>query len=54
MLAPSATQIQPFCTNVLASSPFNSFCVAQGNAISPFTSQGRFPATNLAFGYFAT
>jgi len=34
-------------TNIAASSPLISFCVADGNATSHFTSHGRFPATYL-------
>src|SRR4030095_15914789 len=40
MLAPSATAIQPLCVSFFASSSFNSFCVAHGNATSHFTAQG--------------
>ena len=48
MLAPSATQMQPFLTSVLASSPLISFCVALGKATSHLTPQGRLPARNFA------
>ena len=34
MFAPSATAKQPFASRVFASSPFNSFWVAQGRAMS--------------------
>jgi hypothetical protein len=32
MLAPYDTAMQPFFTNIVASEPFNSFCVAHGSA----------------------
>ena len=54
MFAASVTHLHPFATKFLASSMFSSFCVAAGIATSHFTSQGRFPAKNLAFGYFLT
>ena len=41
---PCATQMQPFFTSAAASSPFNSFCVAHGMAMSHFTPHGRWPA----------
>ena len=44
IFAPSLTPIQPFFTNFLASFASNSFCVADGKAISHFTAHGRFPA----------
>ena len=40
ILAPSATQKQPFANKVLASASSNSFCVAQGKATSQGTAQG--------------
>ena len=48
MLAPSAMHFTPLAIRALASSPFNSFCVAQGRAMSAFTSHGRLPAMNFA------
>ena len=36
--------MQPLFINSLASSPFNSFCVAQGKAISHLIDHGRFPS----------
>ena len=41
MLAPSATHFTPFLISVWASSPFNSFWVAQGRAMSQGTPHGR-------------
>ena len=40
IFAPSETQAQPLETKVLASSPFNSFSVAHGKAISQTTPHG--------------
>ena len=45
MLAPSATHCTPFLTNVRASSPLSSFCVAQGRAMSTGTCQGVLPSS---------
>ena len=44
MFAPSATNFTPFLIKAFASKISNSFWVAQGRAISAFTSQGRLPA----------
>ena len=51
IFAPSATHFTPFAISAFASASFNSFWVAHGKAISTFTSQGLFPATNFADGY---
>src|SRR5690606_8106046 len=53
ILAPSATQIHPFFSKVLASVPSNSFWVAHGRAIAHGTSQGVFPSWNSADVYFS-
>src|SRR6266446_6335331 len=45
MFAPSATAMQPLRVSFLASSSFNSFCVAEGRAMSHFTAQGVLRAT---------
>ena len=39
MFAPSATAITLFATNISASGPLNSFCVAHGRATSTLTPQ---------------
>ena len=44
ILAPSATQMQPFFTKVCASSLLISFCVALGRVTSHLAPQGRFPS----------
>ena len=44
IFAPSATAKHPFATNAFASSISNSFCVAQGSAISHFTDHTPEPA----------
>ena len=54
MLAPSLTHLHPLATSFFASSSFNSFCVAQGRAMSQGTVHGVFPFLNTAFGYFFT
>src|SRR5690606_7165621 len=51
IFAPSAIHIQPFATSCLASSPLSSFWVAQGKAISHFTSHGLPPSIYIALGY---
>ena len=52
MLETSATYFTPFAIRAFASSALNSFCVAQGIAMSTFTSQGFLPAMNLEPGNF--
>ena len=50
MFAPSATSLQPLSRSFCASSPRSSFCVAQGNAQSHFTSQTFLPSKYFADG----
>ena len=52
ILAPSTTAIHLFLTSNLASSFFNSFWVAQGNAKSTLTSHGDLDSWKDALGYF--
>src|SRR5690606_12490193 len=52
IFAPSATAITLFLISICASSPFNSFCVAHGNAISHLTDQGL-PSWNVADLYLS-
>ena len=48
MLETSQQHQVPLAISSLASSPFNSFWNAQGNAMSHFTLQAFLPAVNLA------
>ena len=50
IFAPSATSLQPFAKSFSASASRSSFCVAQGNAQSHFTSQTFPPSTYFADG----
>ena len=54
IFAPSETHIHPLATNCFACSPFNSFCVAHGKAISHFTDHGLSPSKYFASEYFST